>query len=810
MNASTLRDFFRRGRARWFVVGAVGAALVAVVALWAVLPGMVRSTLESAGAARGLAVETEGLGLSFGGVSISSLKVRSREPGVTAEVRDLRVDVGVMSWLRGSRRITALRASHVDIDVQIPSPGLAALRRSSDGAQDSGGTSETEGGSVELPRVDLGEIDVVVRDADGIFAELEDGALEADGQALTARAKRLLLRGGGDDLSIGEAEWRGEKRGAAYALRGGQVATAVLSRDAKAEGDAGGQRDAAGIGARALAMRAALRGARAHREDSSPASASAGPRILPVQLAEDFLFAVDAFSVETREPGGDRTTVLPAVRLSAARQGSGAIKLTGGGAPAAGGKLSWALVLWPDKLSAEGTISFERLPLSLFAAFLPALPWFEPERSRLSGELSIVPAGAAGSVASAARFSGHVNAENVALSSERIAPVPVAVANFAFRGAGTWDPVARRLAVDEGALTVGRARAELKGTFEWAPDHYLVDAQVDAPPMACGDVVGAIPTALLGDLVGFSWGGSLAGHFGLHVDSRALDATKLDLTVADRCLFTTVPALADLRRFDRPFEHRVTEPDGASFAMETGPGTPNWTPIDYMSPFFVHSVLAHEDAGFFGHRGFAVWAIEGALKRNLAAGRYVQGASTITMQLAKNVFLHREKTLARKVQEVLLTWWLESAMPKRRILELYLNVIEYGPAIYGVRNAAKHYFGREPSDLSLAESAFLATILPNPKAYHQAYDEGLSGKLAARVKQLVAHMAAKGRVDSVAADAAKAELDALAFHRAGAPTPPMHVVKGTASPLPSSAESFEAGKAAAEDAWEADDVGRPD
>jgi hypothetical protein len=506
MDASSLRDFFRRGRARWFVLGASGASLVAIMALWAVLPGMVRVKLESAGAARGLAVETEGLGLSFGGVSISSLKVRSREPGVTAEVRDLQVDLGVMSWLRGSRRVEALRASHVDIDVQIPSPGLAALRRSAAGAkgsaapQDTGSNADTGDGTVDLPRVNLREIDVVVRDAAGVFAELEDGAVEADGQSLTARAKRLVLHGAGDDLSIGEAEWSGERRGAIYALHGGRLATAVLSRaakpdgDATPEGDASKEADAAGIGARALAMRAALRGARTDSENSSGVSAPAGPRNnSPVGLAEDFVFAVDAFSVETREAGGDRTTVLPAVKLSAARQGSGAIKLTGGGTPAAGGKLSWSLVLWPEKLSAEGTISFERLPLSLFAAFLPALPWFEPERSRLSGELTIVPAGTGGGVASAARFSGHVNAENVALASARIAPVPVVAPSFGFRGAGTWDPVARRLSVEDGALTVGRARAELKGTFEWAADHYLVDAQVEAAPMACGDVVGGDP-----------------------------------------------------------------------------------------------------------------------------------------------------------------------------------------------------------------------------------------------------------------------------------------------------------------------------
>ena len=125
--------------------------------------------------------------------------------------------------------------------------------------------------------------------------------------------------------------------------------------------------------------------------------------------------------------------------------------------------------------------------------------------------------------------------------------------------------------------------------------------------------------------------------------------------------------------------------------------------MEDISPYFVHAVLAHEDAGFFSHHGFSEMHIRSALIRNLQEGRYVVGASTITMQLVKNVFLHREKTLARKIQEVLLTWWIERVMPKRDILELYLNVIEYGPGIYGIRRGARHYFNRLPAQLSPAE-----------------------------------------------------------------------------------------------------------
>jgi membrane peptidoglycan carboxypeptidase len=202
--------------------------------------------------------------------------------------------------------------------------------------------------------------------------------------------------------------------------------------------------------------------------------------------------------------------------------------------------------------------------------------------------------------------------------------------------------------------------------------------------------------------------------------------------------------------------------------METGPGTGAWTPFEQISPFLVQTVLGHEDGGFYGHHGFSVGAIRLALIRNLREGRYVQGASTITMQLVKNVFLHREKTLARKVQEVLLTWWIESVMPKDRILELYLNVIEYGPAIYGIRHAAWHYFGKTPAQLGPAEAAYLAMILPNPKAYHYQWAQNaIPESFRQRVARFIHTLGSRGRFDQATVDRGIAELATLAFHHGG-------------------------------------------
>ena len=125
-------------------------------------------------------------------------------------------------------------------------------------------------------------------------------------------------------------------------------------------------------------------------------------------------------------------------------------------------------------------------------------------------------------------------------------------------------------------------------------------------------------------------------------------------------------------------------------------------------------VVRSEDAKFFQHAGFDWDQMQDSFETDLEEGKYKRGGSTITMQLARNLFLWRSKSLPRKALEVYLTWRLEHTLTKKRILELYLNAVEWGPGIYGIGEASRHYFGKPPSALTLGESAMLAAILPNP------------------------------------------------------------------------------------------------
>ncbi len=163
--------------------------------------------------------------------------------------------------------------------------------------------------------------------------------------------------------------------------------------------------------------------------------------------------------------------------------------------------------------------------------------------------------------------------------------------------------------------------------------------------------------------------------------------------------------------------------NGKESKRMVGPSAPGWVPLDSISPYLVHAVIAQEDASFYLHKGVDYFEIKEAVKRDLKEKRYARGASTITQQVVKNVFLSREKSLWRKVKEFVWAREMEKALSKHKILSFYLNMVELGPGIYGVGRASQYYFGISPSGLNLKQAAFLALLLPSPTKYHNHYFE---------------------------------------------------------------------------------------
>lgn len=142
-----------------------------------------------------------------------------------------------------------------------------------------------------------------------------------------------------------------------------------------------------------------------------------------------------------------------------------------------------------------------------------------------------------------------------------------------------------------------------------------------------------------------------------------------------------------------------------------------WVPISRMSPHLRHAVVAAEDASFFTHEGFDWEGMKDAVLYDLERGELKRGGSTITQQLAKNLYLSSERSIFRKAHEALITRLLEHHLSKERILELYLNVAEWGAGVYGAEAASRHHFRKPARDLTEDEAAWLAAILPSPRRY---------------------------------------------------------------------------------------------
>ncbi|MGB9628577.1 MAG: monofunctional biosynthetic peptidoglycan transglycosylase, partial [Thermodesulfobacteriota bacterium] len=148
-----------------------------------------------------------------------------------------------------------------------------------------------------------------------------------------------------------------------------------------------------------------------------------------------------------------------------------------------------------------------------------------------------------------------------------------------------------------------------------------------------------------------------------------------------------------------------------------------WVPLHRISPYLIKAVLIAEDDKFWSHEGFDYEAIQKAIEEDLKTKKFKLGGSTISQQLARNLYLSPQKSLLRKLREASITWRMERALSKKRILELYLNVVEWGEGIFGIEAASRYYYGKSASELSPIEAARLASVLPNPRKYTPTSDQ---------------------------------------------------------------------------------------
>ncbi|KAA5422544.1 biosynthetic peptidoglycan transglycosylase [Bacteroides cellulosilyticus] len=253
---------------------------------------------------------------------------------------------------------------------------------------------------------------------------------------------------------------------------------------------------------------------------------------------------------------------------------------------------------------------------------------------------------------------------------------------------------------------------------EW---HFI--ASVRKPWFPSEELFGSLPKGLFENLEGLGTTGQLAYHFLLDVDFSQLDNLKFESELKEKDFRILHYGKTDLGKMSDEFIYTAYENGQPVYTFPVGPSWENFTPLDSISPLLQMSVMQSEDGAFFYHRGFLPDAMREALIHDLEVRKFARGGSTISMQLVKNVFLNRNKNIARKLEEALIVWLIETEhlTPKARMYEVYLNIAEWGPMVYGIHEAASFYFNKRPSQLSLEESIFLASIVPKPKHFKNSF-----------------------------------------------------------------------------------------
>ena len=734
------RDLGRSGRAG-VVSGAV--ALLLFVPLLLVGP-LARSAVSNRAADRGLATEIETVRLGLRGVWLRGVKLESVRPSrVTARLDAVLVPFGGGTIeVHGGRVVLRGTPNEVSDAVRSKRPSSGAVggaRRELDvrgvdltwheispavtASQHAWGFALERTDSEDRVRLDRANLV-----ENGVWGELR--ALEAK---LGARATGRVLgaRLGALDVVVSLGEPKREPPPSGVVVRASGSAP-----DTAAPGFSGAVSAARSLFGEALAEGAKVEvGSLRARLEYEGETLGFGPsRVTVGRDARDVSLSV----LPAERPGAGTTPLALRARLPLA-EGAPSFELEGG--PVSLGALGVR----------EGDLGLRRV-----------------RDATLEAHLRVELVSGSGSL----RGSGSGKLANLSLLRPELSPSELRGIGIAFRAAGEARLDGSSVAVDDAELGIGDVRVAMTLSAERGASGLRLRSKGGVPLASCEAMLASLPKVLVTELGALSLEGTFALSYDIDFFTSDPDGTRVALDVKNDCRVKDAPPALSPHRFRSAWVREVKGIDGQSVMIQSGPGTPDWVPYEDISKFMEAAVLICEDGGFYRHRGLDFRAIERALKDDIRAGRFVRGASTISMQLAKNLYLGREKTLARKIQEALLTLLLEQELSKKELMELYLNVVEFGPGIYGVGPAAEHYFKLPARDLSLGQALYLASILPDPTRQHFTPDGDVTERWAEYLKKL---MRIGNKVDRITDDELEAGLaEEVAFRKGGA-QPTTHV-----------------------------------
>jgi|GEM_PF-3033478 len=314
--------------------------------------------------------------------------------------------------------------------------------------------------------------------------------------------------------------------------------------------------------------------------------------------------------------------------------------------------------------------------------------------------------------------------KGLALNHWRLADRTIGGIDLALSGKLRVDAASRSVEFERLRIGTDGLFLNASGCAEFAQG-FKLDTTIRSGRMPIQKALDAIPASFVPALEGAQVAGTIDIGLAFAVDTENLGALKFEPEIQiEGFELVKAPDGVDIERLKRPFTHKAKKK--GEVVKEFLVGHPNYWFVPYkrLGEHTIKGVLTCEDGSFFRHEGFRAKHFRESLIQDLRERRFARGASTITMQTAKNLFLTGKKNLSRKFQEILIAYAMEQLLSKERILEIYMNIIEWGPEIYGIGAASKHYFDKWPKDLDPLEAAYMGSIIPTASRSYYMYKQG--------------------------------------------------------------------------------------
>ncbi|MEZ4437815.1 MAG: transglycosylase domain-containing protein [Polyangiaceae bacterium] len=707
---------------------------------------LVRAQIDDRAARYGAAVEIQAVTPTWSGLRLRGIDVTLEDvPGVTIWLEDV-----VVGW---DRALRSVRGGRVVAVGEIPAlveeaEGFRSKRLSSGGGKGGGASRDVQLEGFEVTWRPSAEATDRSVHATGLRFGREAGSYRIAAESLRAAwgDATLSVSGGRAVLARSDEQLR-VREIASEALELEVVRAALPERGVAPEN---APASAPAEGASSTAVPAAAPTSRPGAPKAAPAGEGEGAAPSPVhervqqarrarKLLLDLARRLDAVVEPDAHVGIRGARARLVVGEETLNVGPGAIRLTrdagdlvlglepGSGEGKAEETLTFSLRLPlrdreggppAEERSIEGRLRGGPMWLSLLGIKDGDLGLSHVKETSLEADLTIAvpPAGTPLSI------EGRGKLHDLAINSPRLAGEPLEHVELAWRTRLTAELDGSRIDVQDGEVDLGDIRGIFSGSYERTLEGRKVNVDFELPLVECQRAFASIPHGMVSRLEGMRFVGAMNAKGHARFDTSDLAKSyDVDWDGSLGCRVVDAPALLRVDRLRTKFDKLIYTSKKEEVTATFGPETEEWVPITGISRFMVGAVLTTEDGRFFRHRGFDKEAIVNSLRENLKQGRFVRGASTISMQLAKNLYLPRTKTIARKLQEAILTLYLEQELTKDEMMELYLNVIEFGPDVYGIGPAARHYFNSSAAGLSLGQALYLGSILSNPlKSYFGA------------------------------------------------------------------------------------------